>query len=138
MGDSLKITALGILLFTIPAAFHRLGARWYPDLYGPDSDPDHPNRAHYLRRRFWRAALLVAAVIGLVLVGRFVAGGVALSGSDWLRVLAATVALTAALGRGGWMIQTYHGSSVIERIDRAMYVIGQVGAAALLVLVLTL
>ena len=80
----------------------------------------------------------MVAVIGLVLVGRHVAGGLALPGPDWLRVLAATMALTAAIGRGGWMIQSWGGNTVVERIDRAMYVIGQVGAAALLVFVLTL
>jgi hypothetical protein len=48
------------------------------------------------------------------------------------------LALTTALGRGGWTIQTWAGTTVVERIDRGMYVIGQLGAAALLIFVLTL
>ena len=57
---------------------------------------------------------------------------------DWLRVLAVIVALTAALGRGGWAIQTFEGDTVAERVDRGMYVLGQLGAASLLIFVLTL
>jgi len=48
------------------------------------------------------------------------------------------VALTATLGRGGWGIQTIKGTSGIERIDRGMYVLSQLGATAILLLALSL
>ncbi len=57
---------------------------------------------------------------------------------DWLRGVAVVMVLTASLGRGGWIIQSYKGNTVVERIDRGMYVLGQLGAAMLLVFVLTL
>ncbi len=138
MIEPCKVFILGVLLYTLPPAFHGLAGRWYPHWHGPDGNPAHKEHAYLLRRKFWRAALLVVAVMGLVLAGRHAVGGAVLSGPDWLRVLAATMALTAAIGRGGWMIQSWDGNTVVERIDRGMYVIGQVGAAALLVFVLTL
>lgn len=53
-------------------------------------------------------------------------------------MVAVFVALAAALGRGGWRIQTCKSETAAERIDRGMYVLGQLGAAALLVFILTL
>ena len=58
-------------------------------------------------------------------------------GWEWLRLLAVSVALLAALGRGGWLIQTWKDDTVIERVDRGMYRVGQLGAAALLILIMT-
>lgn len=86
-----------------------------------------------------RSALTVIAVVALVLLFQHLRkGGLSLAGDDWLRIAAAMLALTAALGRGGWTIQSWDGTTVVERIDRGMYVIGQLGAAALLIFVLTL
>ena len=44
----------------------------------------------------------------------------------------------AALGRGGWGIQSFKGTTPVERIDRALYTIEQLGAGALLIFALTL
>jgi hypothetical protein len=81
----------------------------------------------------------VIGVVTLVLLFQhFRRGGLSLAGDDWLRIAAAMLALTAALGRGGWAIQSFDGKTVVERIDRGMYRIGQLGAAALLIFVLTI
>jgi hypothetical protein len=132
MRDSLQVLCLSFLLLTIPPAFRSLAAAWYPaETYNAG--------ARTLRRRFWRSVVMVVAVVALVLVAQNLrAGCLSLAGDDWLRIAAAMLALTTALGRGGWTIQTWAGTTVVERIDRGMYVIGQLGAAALLIFVLTL
>ncbi|HAT2166880.1 TPA: hypothetical protein I8149_000986 [Citrobacter freundii] len=38
-----------------------------------------------------------------------------------IKVLAAYLALTVTLGRGGWAIQTFKGSTLPERIDNTIY-----------------
>jgi hypothetical protein len=137
MRDSLQVLCLGVLLLTMPPAFRSLAPTWYPALYGPSAH-EHLATAQALRRKFWRAAFTVIGVVALVLLFQHLRkGGLSLAGDDWLRIAAAMLALTAALGRGGWAIQTFDGTTV-ERIDRGMYVIGQLGAAALLIFVLTL
>jgi hypothetical protein len=40
------------------------------------------------------------------------------------------MAITATLGRGGWAIQTLNNPTVVERVDRGMFVIAQLGASA--------
>ncbi len=65
-----------------------------------------------------------------------VAGHQVRDGQSWLRIVAAILALTATLGRGGWDVQSIKGKTVVERIDRGMYLSGQLGAFALLVLIL--
>ena len=138
MRDRLQVLCLGFLLFTIPPAFRSLAAAWYPALYGPSAHAHHAT-ARALHRRFWRSVLMVIAMVALVLMVHYLrTGGLTLTGNDWLRIAAAMLALTAALGRGGWTIQTFAGTTVVERIDRGMYIIGQLGAAALLIFVLTL
>jgi hypothetical protein len=57
---------------------------------------------------------------------------------DWLRIVAVVIVLTAALGRGGSAIATWKEGTTVEAIDRRMYLISQLGGAALLVFVLTL
>lgn len=91
-----------------------------------------------MRRRFWRGFALVIGAIGAVLFVQWGRSALIFGVGDWLRVLAVVVALTAVLGRAGWEIQTWKGITVTERIDRGMYVVGQLGAAALLIFVLTL
>ena len=127
MRDSLQVLCLGFLLLTIPPAFRSLAAAWYPALYGPSTHAHHAT-ARTLRRKFWRSALTVIAVVALVLLAQLLRkGGLSLAGDDWLRIAAAMLALTAALGRGGWTIQTYAGTTVVERIDRGMYLVGSLG-----------
>ena len=65
-------------------------------------------------------------------------GGFVLNEGDWFRVLAVSVAVTAALARGGWSIQSFDGTTVVERVDRAVFVVTQLGVAVLLVFIVTL
>jgi protein-S-isoprenylcysteine O-methyltransferase Ste14 len=139
MSDSLRVFCLGFMLLTIPPAFRSLAAVWYPAEHGTSASAHHGDSARTLRRKFWQSALMVIVMIILVCgLQHLRKGSLALDTEDWLRIAAVTLALTAALGRGGWGIQTWKGTTVVERIDRGMYVIEQLGAASLLIFALTL
>ena len=126
-----RVFALGLCIYFCPPLFDRLMARWFPD--------EHRHGARVLRRRLWGSLVMVIAVLGGVLVFQhWNIGGLDLRGDDWLRVFAATVAVTVALARAGWSIQSWKGTTVVERVDRTVYIISQLGVAALLVFVLTL
>jgi len=138
MRDKVQVLCLGILLFTLPGAFRHLAAEWYPTEYGSGADNQYLVQARLMRRNFWVSAFIIAAVVALVLLVQHIRKGGLPIGEDWLRVMAVILALMAALGRGGWAIQTWKGQTVIERIDRGMYMIEQLGAAALLIFAITL
>lgn len=134
-----RLFVLGVCVYFCPPLFGRLAARWYPDEFVGKNKAQQEHSAGILRARFWRAVAMIACTIGAVLLLQWWwRGDLGFDASDWLRVAAASVALTAALGRGGWQIQTWKSGTVVERIDRGMYVLGQLGAAALLVFILTL
>ena len=131
---------LGLTLYLCPRLFAKLGRRWFPSEFKGDELGTRQNEASIMQRRFWRAFMLVLCAVGVALV----AGGwlkdspFNLDLAGWLRVAAVVAALTAALGRGGWAIQSWDDNNVTERIDKGMYVAGQLGAAMLLIFVLTL
>ncbi len=131
---------LGLTLYLCPPLFAKLGLRWFPSDFTGDQLGTSQEVARVMRRRFWRALVLVACAVGIALIaGSWLKDGpLNLGLGGWLRVAGAVAALTAALGRGGWSIQTWKGNTVTEQIDRGMYVAGHLGAAMLLVFVLTL
>jgi hypothetical protein len=129
--EAIKIFTAAMAVYFCPWLFNKLMSRWFPD--------EPLESAGVLRVRFWRSFILVLAVIGGVLLFQQIRHDtLRFASGDWLRVLAAIIAVTAALARGGWSIQTWKGRTVIERIDRGTFVISQLGTAALLVFVLTL
>lgn len=134
--ENVRLVIAGISLYIIPSLFHRLHAKWWPnDVAGKQLDKS----IQVMRCRFWRSFLLVALTVGVTLAVLLLTGLLRhLDCSYSLRSLAVVVALTATLGRGGWEIQTWHGKTVCERIDRGMYVISQLGATSILLCALTL
>ena len=137
MVESIKILLLGVIVYLLsPGLFFRLGGRWFSELKTPNEE--FRRRATILRRRFLRAVvgvfiLLTVVLAGLCLVGLFPNGL-----QNWLRVIAAFLALSATLGRGGRSIETFPQETVVERIDRGMFVIAQVGTTVLLLVALGL
>ena len=128
---SAKLFALALGIYFCPPLFDRLMTRWYPD--------EQRHGARVLRRRLWGSLAVVVAILGVVLLFQYWGrGGLVLNEGDWLRVLAVSVAVTGALARGGWSIQSWKGTSVIERVDRAVFVVTQLGVAVLLVFIVTL
>ncbi len=121
-----------LCVYTCPPLFIKLARRWEPGIYRGKDAEHHEARAKLLRRRFWQPFASVACVIaGALVLGSWYRGGLGFDRGDWPRVLAVVIALTATLGRGGWAVTTWKGMTVIERIDRGMFVVGQLGAAAL-------
>ena len=128
---SAKLFVLALGISFCPALFDRLMTRWYPD--------EERHLARVLRRRLWGSLAVVVAIIGAVLLFQhWGSGGLVLNEGDWLRVLAVSVAVTAALARAGSPIQSWAGTSVIERVDRVVFVVTQLGVAVLLVFIVTL
>lgn len=134
----MKILVLGICIYFCSPLFPKLGERWFPDEFSGEKRTSQERIARIMRRRFWRVLGLILCAIGAVLLVQWGRSALTFTTGDGLRVLAVVVALTAALGRGGWAIQTFGGDTVAERVDRGMYVLGQIGAASLLIFVLTL
>ncbi len=136
---TVRTFVLGFCVYFCPPLFLIFARRWFPVEYSGDKDDQHERTARTLRRRFWRGFALSAGVVAAVLVAQWWRlDGIDFGRDDWLRVVAVVMVLTAALGRGGWTIQSWDGDTVVERIDRGMHVIAQLGAAMLLVFVLTL
>jgi hypothetical protein len=130
-----RILFLGLLVYVSPRLFFRLGGSWFSELVDTNRFRDN---AKTLRKRFWRSFGLVFALTMVVLTVQYFAGWFPVAARNWLRIAAAYLALTATLGRAGWAIQSWNEQTVIERIDRGMYVIGQVGATVLLLFALGL
>ncbi len=138
---TLKLLLLGVCLFTCPPLYIRLARRWFPDEYGDaDAAVQHLANARVLRKRFWGAFGLVVSVMLLVVLFRWwQLGAFPLNeGEEWLDTAVVVLALLAALGRGGREIESWKDHTVVERIDRGMYLVEQLGVAALLIFVITL
>jgi hypothetical protein len=133
--ESLRVTTVGVVSYLSTEAALVLGRRWFQELKTPD---EWRPRFQVLRRRLWRSAALVVAVAATVLAVLAYSSRAPDEVHEWLRVGAAVVALTASLGRGGWAIQSFKGCTIVERIDRGMFVLSQLGATALLLIALGL
>jgi len=133
-----KIFVLGLCAYFCFPVFRRLALLWFPDEFGGEAGADLLRRAAILAHKFWRAAALVVGAIAITLLLQWWRrGNLSLATADWLRIAAAFIAITATLGRGGWGIQTWNAKTIVERIDRGMYVIGQLGAVCLLIFILS-
>ena len=132
--SSLKVFILGcVLYFSSRPAFYVLAKKWFPDPKIPDG---LTKRVNNMKRNFWKSVLLVSVLIILVLAIQFYFFNAKFSTKHWLQLTGIFIALTAALGRAGWGIQTCANDTILERIDRGMYVISQLGATCILLFVL--
>ncbi len=134
--ESIKVFILGVLVYISPSLSLRLGRRWFDELK-TNSNPPWEYRAYILKNRFWKAFFMILAVVGGTILVQHWLGYLRPTGQYWLRVLTVIILLNASLGRGGWAIESWKHNTVIERIDRGMYLIGQLGAAVLLLFALT-
>jgi len=112
-----------------------MGSKWFEEL----KDRNHfETRADTIRNRFWKAVVLnISVVCGTVLI-LIILGIANFDRNLVIRMIAIIIALSASLGRGGWSIQSVKGSTIIERIDRGMFKISQLGATILLLIVITM
>ena len=125
ISESLRIAVVGLLLYSSPGLSFTVGSRWFEEL---GDRGEYRKKAQVARRRLWMAMGLVTAVILATVIVHARSGQLANAPcSYWVRLFAAGVALVGTLGRGGWAIQSYGGHTVIERIDRGMWVISQIG-----------
>ena len=131
----MKILILGIIVYFSKGLFFKLGSQWFEELKDREGFEE---RATILRNNFWKSFLMSLVVIGSTALYLVEAGYAVADKSFCLRLVAIIIALTASLGRGGWNIQSYKGKTVIERIDRGMFVLSQLGATVILLFALTL
>lgn len=131
----MKILILGIIIYFSKSLFFKLGSNWYDELKDQEGFNE---RASLLRRNFWKSFLIIVFVIGTTSTYLVLSGYAVVDKIFCLRLLAIVLALTASLGRGGWNIQSHKGKTVIERIDRGMFVLSQLGATVILLFALTL
>jgi len=132
--ESLRIFILGVLLYFSPKfVFFTFSAKWFPDLQIPDGIIEQVN---IMRHNFWKTCIFVFFFIALILAIQNFFFNANFTTKHWLQVAGVFIALTAALGRGGWSIQTAAGDTPLERIDRGMFVISEFGATGILLFVL--
>jgi len=129
--ESLKITVLGfVLLFFSKSSFFSLRKKCFGELNEPE------DTAKILRSRFWKSFLLLIVFISLILAIQQIFFNAHFTTRHWFQATGVFISLTGALGRGGWDIQTCSGKTIVERIDRGMYVISQLGATTILLFIL--
>jgi hypothetical protein len=133
--EKLKIFVLGLSVYLSKKLFFTIGARWFDELRDKEN---FETRVDTLRKNFWKSFFLVLVVVGSS-VGYLLQSGRGIADHQFFfRTTAIIIALTASLGRGGWSIQSYKGRTVIERIDRGMFVLSQLGATVILLFALTM
>ena len=131
--DFLKLFLLAVLLyFSTNDAFLTLAKKWFPD---PPPD-EFKERVNIMKHNFWKSCGLVFVFIALILTIQYRFFNTHFTTKHWFQVAGAFIALTAALGRGGWGIQTASGVTVPEKIDRGMFVVSELGATCILLFVL--
>lgn len=92
-----------------------------------------------LFKRFWYSVLVVILIIGITIIILYQLGNIeTIDDSFVLRVTASVIAVSGAITRGGWDIQTVTGDTVIERIDNIMFKISQLSAVVILIIAFTL
>lgn len=131
----MKILILGIIVYFSKSLFFKLGSYWFEELKDREGFEE---RAKALQKNFWKSFLLTLVVVGVTAFYLIQSGRAVADTSFCLRLVAVILALTASLGRGGWAIQSYKNKTVIERIDRGMFVLSQLGATVILLFALTL
>lgn len=131
----MKLLVLGVLAYISNNLFFVVGGKWFAELQDHEGFSD---RVNSLRSNFWKGFLISFFVVTTSAAYMVLSGQISVSGDLIIRLCAVIIALTASLGRGGWSIQSYGSNTVVERIDRGMFVGSQIGATVLLLLSLSL
>ncbi len=131
----MKVLILGIVVYISKDLFFKLGQNWFEELKDKEG---FTGRVSALRKSFWKAFAISCAVVFLSGIYIVQTSQVTLNSHLFIRLSAIIVALTAALGRGGWQIESYGNSTIVERIDRGMYSLSQIGATVMLLLSLNM
>lgn len=107
-----------MLFFCNKKWFDRYIQKFYEEDYNLSNFDESTNKIRKnLRRGLW-TNLIVFVFIILFVWWRY---HPQLTWFNGIKVLAAYLALTVTLGRGGWAIQTFKGGSLPERIDNTIY-----------------
>lgn len=132
---SLRIFFLGVVVYISKDLFFYFGRKWYEEL---EDRENFSQRVDVLRKNFWLGFLVSASVVAASSGYMVLSSQLKFNDDLIMRLCAIVIALTASLGRGGWRILSYGNNTVVERIDRGVFFLSQVGATILLLLSLSL
>ncbi len=129
--DRIKISILAlILLFISESCFRALSSKWYEEI------PQDDERPSIFRKRVLSAITICLLLFICVVMFQIVHFKYQPTLKYYLQILAVYIALVSSLCRGGWDIQSYKGETVVERVDRGLFAISQVGATMILLFIL--
>lgn len=119
----MKLFIASILMLFSP----RKGFEWFVRKFLPDEYlvPSFSESSCHLRKKLRSAAkfnflFFAAAMVVIWLLWRF-----EFSMMNTIKAASAYIALTVTIGRGGWSLQTWDGSTLPERIDQLIYKMAQ-------------
>lgn len=107
--------------------FPRRGFEWFVRKFFPSEylDPNFNESSCHLRKKLRSAAkfnflFFATAMVVIWCLWRF-----EFSMMNTIKAASAYIALTVTIGRGGWSLQTWDGSTLSERIDQLIYKMAQ-------------
>lgn len=119
----MKLFIASILMLFSP----RKGFEWFVRKFFPDDYlvPSFSESSCHLRKKLRSAAkfnflFFAAALVVIWSLWRF-----EFSMMNTIKAASAYIALTVTIGRGGWSLQTWDGSTLPERIDQLIYKMAQ-------------
>ncbi|WFV07161.1 hypothetical protein [Citrobacter freundii] len=119
----MKLFIASILMLFSP----RKGFEWFVRKFFPDEYlvPSFSESSCHLRKKLRSAAtfnflFFAAAMVVIWSLWRF-----EFSMMNTIKAASAYIALTVTIGRGGWSLQTWDGSTLPERIDQLIYKMAQ-------------
>lgn len=119
----MKLFIASILMLFSP----RKGFEWFVRKFFPDEYlvPCFSESSCHLRKKLRSAAkfnflFFAAAMVVIWSLWRF-----EFSMMNTIKAASAYIALTVTIGRGGWSLQTWDGSTLPERIDQLIYKMAQ-------------
>lgn len=119
----MKVLIASMLMLFSP----RKGFEWFVRKFFPNEylDPNFSKSSCHLRKKLRSAAkfnfiFFAAAMVVIWYLWRF-----EFSIFNTIKAFSAYLALTVTIGRGGWILQTFDGTSLSERIDQRIYKMAQ-------------
>lgn len=119
----MKVLIASMLMLFSP----RKGFEWFVRKFLPNEyhDPNFSKSSCHLRGKLRYAAKFNFIFFTTVMVAIWLLWRFEFSLVNAIKAASAYIALTVTIGRGGWSLQTFSGSSLSERIDQLIYKMAQ-------------
>lgn len=119
----MKLFIASILMLFSP----RKGFEWFVRKFFPDGYlvPSFSESSCHLRKKLRSAAKFNFLFFGAAMIVIWSLWRFEFSMMNTIKAASAYIALTVTIGRGGWSLQTWDGSTLPERIDQLIYKMAQ-------------